>query len=1247
MMYIIVVLVFTALINHAVSDCNNIDHSSPSIVYLQTNALPLSPLIEPPNFNGINRSCDQESCCVSSDNSEYLFTSIDDAFDMIEDLKNNNSNVLVALIGNETTMTVYDMQKSHSLVNLMSFLLQSFSTNTSLLCSENVSLSLGQICNATIQTLSLLQCGRIDRGGITIGNVLVLNIDDVVIAESASSGIVITYNSTTPFCSSNERKSFNFINSTFIRNGKNISSEISVYGGGIDIRISIDETVFEVNVIDTQFIDNNASVAGGFAYSADTNFMSYLRVLNSQFIGNHGFVHGGAVHVSGTNIHFENILFVNNTAIYTAGAIYQFIPFQADEEISAQVEYYDCIFENNFAEGAGSLLITSSVTSSPETTNNNVVNITNSVFRNNSAVQRLFFGQTPCTVYSNDINLSFKNTDFLYNSATAVCIQSANIILSGSVNFTFNNGYLGGAINTLRSLIKIHSNTSVRFSDNRAIFGGAIYENGLLMNPSMCLFDISEGIIFNVTFSRNSAISRGNAIYFYEPNEQCKDDTRQLKLNESQVTSGATTIKFHNPVYTNDKGMNSIDLILGQYIVFNVTVRDFFNTSSFSQVNIVLKEDNNSMVFDAPYTLEGFRHISLENGFNRPNLSIAGQFVNNTQNQYKLSVNGDQHFGDISVYLKSCPLGFIYDKTKQQCLCIDDDSIACDFTLAISCIKKGFWIGNVDGINSSRPSVAPCASLYCQNNDNCSLCPITDTAGYCLLPPDQCLPHRDGFLCTECKNGYAFTFGGVKCVKDSSCNHGKGVVPAFLNVMFLLFTIILLIVVLKLDYKLSSGYLFCFIYYFSIVRHLLNPVVVGDGMLLFVSILTSVTQLNPQFLGYMQICFSTDFTILQQQAFLYFNPVVISIFVLLVIGISRCFSKYIKFADNTVVKAICLLLLLSFTALTETSFSIINPVEFSEIPNRLFVNIEPSTEYFNTSEHLPWFIIALVTVVFLVIPFTLLLLFAPILNKCFNLNKIKPFLDEFQGCYKDKFRWVAGYYFLARFIYLIILTAPRYLPIVVQYMIQLLSFLVLVIHMLLQPYQNNWLNFADSLLLADLVLVTLLFGSTAGVVFKSIPEVRIAIIYILILVPIIYFIVVIIVTIGNRFFKLDTFRNFLMRSANAAKEEVTHTSVERERSPSNSVGLREPLLDMMDDDPINSVSISPGTVFRPREKKRRAQVSYSVVGSLRSSDQEKGLVATDQDLEGNEESAAFKYRSMSVSSQSWLSETVSVGNESL
>ena len=1232
-----IVLIFAVVISQAESQCD----TTQAIVYLKiaVNSSSLSLLEKPPVLNDIDNSCDEVdlACCASSDGTEYLFESLDNAFGMIESRieENKTSGFLVALLSDNATKE-YQLQESHHFNNLTTFILQSVDTSFSVFCNENASLSFGDICSVTFHAISLHQCGSMFKNAQSI------RMSNLSVQDSASSGIDIMFKQTPSHCSVYESKIYMISESMFVNNGHITTSKVATHGGGLNI-----ETFFQsmnVTIIGTKFIGNVATIGAGLSYSAYNN-RSSICVLDCEFINNSATEHGGAANIVGTKACFQNSNITDSTAIYTAGGIYQFIPTQ---DALIEITYDGCNFINNSAEGSGSLLVAASVDSFLEVESEyQSLKIRNCAFINNTASKKLFFGQTPCIIHSENVYLSLKDTVLLNNSATALCVQSSGIILSGRVEFMHNSGYLGGAVNTIRSLIDVESNSNILFLGNRASYGGAIYEDGLILGTKTCLFDFDEDDInFNITFLNNKALSRGHSIYFFEVNDQCLHEIEHpgLMLAPNQSTSDATSISFHSPVYTIN-GTDFIDLILGQLIVFNVTVQDFFNSSSFALVNILLlnKEDVQD-TGDKPisHRLNGFQHLSIENGLNRPNLSIAGPLLNTSQSQYVLQVRGSDSSGMMHVLLKPCPLGFEYNKTKQQCLCVNDNAIACDFTTGTSCIKKESWIGHFD---NSSTAVAPCASLYCQNNNgNCSECPIVDRVGYCLLPQlseEQCLFNRHGFLCAECRKDFALTFGGVKCVENSTCEKGKGSIPAILNVIFVIFTIVLLIAAIKLDYRLSSGYLFCFIYYFSIIRHLLNPVIVGNSMLLFVSVLTSVTQLNPQFLGYMSICFSTNFTVLQLQAFLYFNPIVISIFVLLVITISRLFSKHVKFGDNTIVKAISLLLLLSFTALIETSFNILNPVQFNELPG-LYVNAEPSTTYFDVSKHLPWFLIAIVTVFLLVIPFTLLLVFAPVLTKCFNLNKIKPFLDEFQSCYKDKFRWMAGYYFVARFIYLLILTSPRYIPVVTQYVIQLLSFAILVIHMLLQPYENNWMNFADSILLADIVLVTLLFGNTANSVFETIPLLRVTIMYILVLIPVVYLIVVIVLTIRNPWFSFDDLKNRFKKKNNKETDTVTYSSIDvpSRRSLSVSIGLREPLLDMSGDrTSFFRNSISPSNA---RDKRKR--VSHSIVESPRGDGFMFEGEVLEENLNGNNAKEGTKHRSASVTSQAWL---ISSEDESL
>ena len=322
------------------------------------------------------------------------------------------------------------------------------------------------------------------------------------------------------------------------------------------------------------------------------------------------------------------------------------------------------------------------------------------------------------------------------------------------------------------------------------------------------------------------------------------------------------------------------------------------------------------------------------------------------------------------------------------------------------------------------------------------------------------------------------------------------------------------------------------------------------------------------------MCFAEDLNPLELQVILYFNPLLIAILIVLVLVLSRYCSVLVQFQDNTPVKAICLLLLLSFTAMTTTSFNIINPTYINGL-NDTFVFIQPTTSYFD-AKHLPWFVLAVFVLVVLVLPFTLFLLVSPVLVRCFNLTRVKPFLDEFQSCYKDRFRFMAAYYFICRLCYIGYLTTPvaSLYFIQTQYAVQFTSFVFLMIHVFMQPYQSGLLNLIDTILLADIVLVTLLYGETATVVFKDISAFRTMLTYLLVLVPIFIILLLGFFNVWKMFFarRLHNWytKHFSFRKSSIKVPDSTVATIGEEEPSSRSNNLQEPLLFLLKEHEVHS-----------------------------------------------------------------------------
>ena len=102
----------------------------------------------------------------------------------------------------------------------------------------------------------------------------------------------------------------------------------------------------------------------------------------------------------------------------------------------------------------------------------------------------------------------------------------------------------------------------------------------------------------------------------------------------------------------------------------------------------------------------------------------------------------------------------------------------------------------------------------------------------------------------------------------------------------------------------------------------------------------------------------------------------------------------------------------------------------------------------------------------------LLLLLEPFVNKKINFIKIKPLLDEFQDCYKDKrkYRWFASYYLICRQVILLIVFLGNSNYNGMLFFLQITCIIIATIHMWVQPYKSASLNIFDGLILQIMVV---------------------------------------------------------------------------------------------------------------------------------------------------------------------------------
>ena len=251
------------------------------------------------------------------------------------------------------------------------------------------------------------------------------------------------------------------------------------------------------------------------------------------------------------------------------------------------------------------------------------------------------------------------------------------------------------------------------------------------------------------------------------------------------------------------------------------------------------------------------------------------------------------------------------------------------------------------------------------------------------------------------------SFDSPECVNVDSCTAGQKVLVILLTVTY--WIVMVALVFAMMYYKVPIGYLYSITYYYSIVDILLSEnLQASKGLHLTVTIMSSFSKITPQFLG--ELCLTTGMSGIDQYFIHYMHPTAV-ILILVIISLSAKSSRRISvFISRGIIHVICLLLLLSYTSIASTSLLLMRSLKFHGI-DKMYTYLSPDIEYLH-GHHLAYGIVALVCIIIVAVGLPLLLTLKPVLNHKIDFTKIKPLLDQFQGCYKDKYRCFAGYYMI-------------------------------------------------------------------------------------------------------------------------------------------------------------------------------------------------------------------------------------------
>ena len=724
-------------------------------------------------------------------------------------------------------------------------------------------------------------------------------------------------------------------------------------------------------------------------------------------------------------------------------------------------------------------------------------------------------------------NVTFEgHTIFEKNVGSAMYLGSClGIFEKKSITYFLNNtGYQGGAIYELSSVVYVRDNSTLFFIGNTADDkGGAIYEHTFFMHiydySKTCFIDYVDNIEevndrnISVTFEHNFAAKYGHSIYASSL-RPCYNRFSFSAVNLSvDIFDQVGNFSYQPP--------NRYMEVATAVNHSNITEEDwsghlFFIPGKEISIPFVDVDDLDQPVMTSYLvTVEGGDYSNMTIKPNQNYLQISSNILvlygsgNETATVTLSDTSSRQIALSFRVTVEACPPGFIHDYESQSCICAFNTNEqyvgigACNLTLMRAYSSEGYWIGYETSKTETEDSLL---SGYCPRG----FC----TPGKKHLLPEKadreeldrliCSESRTGILCGQCKQNFSVHFHSLEfnCKLNNYCNLGwlfyilSQIIPV--TVIFLL--------IIFYNVPFTSGLVNGFIFYCQVVE--VFQLLTND-LILFSESAKVVNKIH----SFIYLGFTLNFFVLDELSFclwknanavsiVAFNYVTLAFALLLIILVTtiigKCHMKrsvyqYIplvpkqKKSPGGIIHGLTAFLVLCYAQCAQSSLLLlISTTVYNKgsTKHKTMVYYDGGVEWMGV-KHLPYAIPAIFLSLFVLILPPVLLLIYPIHNKvlsllrigetrfvqifCSPLDKLKPFFDSFQSCFKDEFRFFSGLYFVYRFFIM--------LNLVISYLQDSFFFLeiqlvgMLLLHAVCQPYKERSHNVIDALLFGNLAAI--------------------------------------------------------------------------------------------------------------------------------------------------------------------------------
>ena len=810
-------------------------------------------------------------------------------------------------------------------------------------------------------------------------------------------------------------------------------SNSATSGGGINVNLGT------VNMAgESTFSNNSANRGGGLrAMSvAEVDFQG-----ESRFIGNSAFGYGGGIDVHRyctLNIS-GNTSFTNNSARF-GGGIYGW-----RSKINCDGRSY---FSNNSADFGGGMCVSRDSTA--------VLNGENRFMEN-----WCLYNGGGIFVYHSSLRLS-GITDFFHNSAYhggALAATFSKVYFDGSGSLTENFATInGGALSqTGASNFYFSLHSVFDFVQNSAMeFGGAIFiqDNYQLYCASEFTYELDDKVsniigvdcseeleeevcyvdenstLFDLNFKDNSAqagtVLYGREIDKTESNVQVRDASGSRTLHAGDVFDRVSEFDTSHSAIASDP-YHVCPCISGQ---LNCNIPqpplevDIYpgQVVSVSLVAVGQRKGPTSAIIHSYYDPDAgakFSDLESTQKIDATCTTLSYTIVSQRSSEiFKLYAEGPcgKSGFTLSVYvnLLDCPSGFMLSSNGTWCICekrLERYTKRCHISNQTVTRAKSdyFWVGLY---NSTE-------GLVLHPHCPFDFCHTQTVSSFKFNESDsQCNYNRSGLLCGGCQSDLSLVLGSSKCLKCSNTY-------LLLLIAFVVAGISLVVLLLVLNLTVGVGTINGLVFYaniFAAVRAHLLPLGKTNVLTVFISWVNLDLGIETCFFDGMDAYTKTWL----QFAF----PIYVWALVGAIIIISHYSMRISKALGTNTVSVLATLFFLSYAKLLNTIIAIFSFtfLDYSDGPRAVWRN--DGNVRFLHGKHIPLFLVALLALIFLFIPFTLLLLFGQCIKhysekKLFSWisdYRVKSFLDVYHGPFKIKHRYWSGLLLVLRCCLFLIFT---------------------------------------------------------------------------------------------------------------------------------------------------------------------------------------------------------------------------------